>query len=372
MDKLNWIITDEYLVGNYQNLNLNNNSKLAIFDLDHTLIKPKSNEMFPKNENDWQFFDEYVINNILNLSKKGYDLIIITNQKNLNGHNQLLWRTKLENIVKLIKLPLFILVSLKDDLFRKPRINLFEKIINIKFDKKNSFYCGDAGGLKKRRINNVQIRADFSDCDSKFASNLGIKFIHRDEFIFGQKYDSEDLIIRYPINFNKIEIGKYNFIEQDQDVILNVGYPASGKSYYSKKMVINKGYSYINQDTLKTLDKCLEEFESCLSSKKNIIVDNTNPSKLIRNKYIKLAKKYNYKIRCFYFNTSKELSNHNNIYRNIISNGQIKIIPKIAYNIYKKNFEMPTEEEGFNNVETIDFKLYENSINKKIYFSYLY
>ena len=33
-------------------------TKIAAFDLDYTLIKPKSNKLFPKDKDDWKFLYE--------------------------------------------------------------------------------------------------------------------------------------------------------------------------------------------------------------------------------------------------------------------------------------------------------------------------
>jgi len=38
---------------------------------------------------------------------------------------------------------------------------------------------------------------------------------------------------------------------------------------------------------------------------KSVIIDNTNPKKDDRKYFLDLAKKYNYKTRCFYFLTPK-------------------------------------------------------------------
>ena len=35
--------------------------KIAAFDMDHTLVKPKNNRKFPKDENDWEWYNESVV-----------------------------------------------------------------------------------------------------------------------------------------------------------------------------------------------------------------------------------------------------------------------------------------------------------------------
>ena len=75
---------------------------------------------------------------------------------------------------------------------------------------------------------------------------------------------------------------------------------------------------------------------------KSIIFDATNPTKKKREEYINLAKEHKIPVRCIYVSTSFEES----LYRN---NQRKKedIIPKIAYYVYRKKFEIPQETEGF-------------------------
>jgi len=60
------------------NLDLKSNLPIAGFDLDGTIIIPKSGRKFPIDENDWKIIDNKIINTIHNLS--GYNIVIFTNQ----------------------------------------------------------------------------------------------------------------------------------------------------------------------------------------------------------------------------------------------------------------------------------------------------
>ena len=63
--------------------------KLAIFDYDWTLVKPKTNGTFSKNVNDWMWLTENVPDIIKKLYDKGYSINIISNQrKNTNKKTQ--------------------------------------------------------------------------------------------------------------------------------------------------------------------------------------------------------------------------------------------------------------------------------------------
>ena len=72
-------------------------------------------------------------------------------------------------------------------------------------------------------------------------------------------------------------------------MIIMVGFPGSGKSTICKRHLIPNKYAHINRDTLKT--RCLKVCEEELKAGKSVVIDNTNPSKKDRAKYIDLAKK---------------------------------------------------------------------------------
>lgn len=100
------------------------------------------------------------------------------------------------------------------------------------------------------------------------------------------------------------------------EVILFCGFPASGKSSFAQKHILSTGcYEYVNQDTLKSREKCIKAVEASLRASKAVVVDNTNPDKATRAPYIEIAKKHNVPIRCFLFVADKELAVHNNYFR---------------------------------------------------------
>ena len=63
-----------------------NNNKLALFDLDHTIIKPKNNKTFYKRDysGDWEYAFTSVRQKLRDISKT-HNIYIITNQKVLRN-----------------------------------------------------------------------------------------------------------------------------------------------------------------------------------------------------------------------------------------------------------------------------------------------
>jgi len=353
-----WTETDQYICYRYQSDAINTNGhKIASFDLDDTVIQTKSGKRFTQDADDWKFH-QGMDGKIKEFFKEGYHIIIISNQKNTNKKEDKLnnWKKKIENITKRLNIPLIVYALFRDDNYRKPRTGIWDEFING--DVTNSFYCGDAGGLEKRRIDGRVIPRDFSDSDLKFALNVGMKFIHRDELVFGVKYDN--FKIHYPIKFDK-KTGKHIFKPRDKEMIINTGFAGCGKSSYTTKYILPHGYRCINQDTLKTANRCLKECEKLIKEGQSVVIDNTNPNKDTRKKYINLAKKYGLKVRSLCFMATMGQSLHNNYYRFVV--GGKSLVPKIAYNIYNKKFEEPIKKEGFDKIEKIPFVIDESMVD---------
>eukprot|EP01130_Rhizamoeba_saxonica_P008853 TRINITY_DN3586_c0_g1_i3.p1 TRINITY_DN3586_c0_g1~~TRINITY_DN3586_c0_g1_i3.p1 ORF type:complete len:174 (-),score=42.14 TRINITY_DN3586_c0_g1_i3:28-549(-) len=141
----------------------------------------------------------------------------------------------------------------------------------------------------------------------------------------------------------------------EQEIVLFVGSPASGKTYFGKNYLLNRGYVHINRDTLKTPSKCKKATIDALKSGSSVYVDNTNSSVKARNIYTTIAKDLDVPIRCFFFDTPEIVANHLNAFREIFTKGKRKKIPEVAFRTYYKYLEHPDEEEGFSEIRSIRF-----------------
>ena len=141
-----------------------------------------------------------------------------------------------------------------------------------------------------------------------------------------------------------------------QEIVVCVGYPASGKSSFVKKHLVEKGYVYVNQDTLKTRDNCVKACKTALASGSSVVIDNTNPEASTRALYLRLGKDANVPVRCFYFGDDEHLAQHNNYYRALFKNGKSEPLSILAYRSFKSKFQEPKLMEGFTEVKRINFK----------------
>jgi bifunctional polynucleotide phosphatase/kinase len=358
---LQWIVTKEYLYGKTNNFEFT--QKFAMFDLDSTLVKPKigtkgNGNGFPINEDDWQYNYDVTKHILKKLSKIGYCLIIISNQAGISQGKQSSkeWKTKLNNICKDLKLEMYVFCSIRNNKYRKPLPTWLYELVDLEkineMDRSLSFYCGDACGRK----------GDYSNTDYKFALNCMVKFKTPESLFLGEHIELPE--IDYPkIRSNNVN---FNFIPQKKEMVIMVGYPGSGKSYIAKKLKIDFDYEVINQDTLKTKAKCVSTAKKAMVEGKSLVIDRTNSSINDRAEWVDLAKKNNYTSRIIYMTTSKDISMHNNHYRNLVYN--TNVVPKIVYNKFGSSFETPNIKEGVKEVMELGF----GTPNNCKYFLYMY
>ena len=79
------------------------------------------------------------------------------------------------------------------------------------------------------------------------------------------------------------------------ELIIFIGCQASGKSTFFKQY-FSDTHIRLNLDMLKTRHRENILFQACLDAKQKFVVDNTNPSKLDRKKYIQQAKNAYFKV----------------------------------------------------------------------------
>ena len=312
--------------------------KVIFADLDHTLITPKGKYVFPKTIDDWKWKNEAVVPKLKAMYNDGYEIVIVSNQKKMSGADV---KTKATLIYDDLQLP-FVFISGHSDLYyRKPQLGLWEVLLEyILLDAKNvdytqSVFLGD------------------SVADLYFARNTGIPFIHTDMFFTGVPNKE----------FAKIEDKEHpltNWVSRDaKDIIepllsskksskrfvIMVGSPASGKSYYSRKLEMEAGYIRINKDDMKTDAAMLKAFDAGLEKGQNIVIDGTNATKENRLKWISVARKASYHITIMWMNFPMPVVEFLDNYRISKNKNQDTHVPAVAMRVYYKKLEEPTQLE---------------------------
>lgn len=118
------------------------------------------------------------------------------------------------------------------------------------------------------------------------------------------------------------------------------GIQASGKSAFCKNHL--SAYDRINLDTLHTRNKENMAIDEALQAGNDMVIDNTNPTVEDRRKYIQKAKENGYRVIGYFMQSRVQEC----IARNELRAGKEKV-PTIAIAATSKKLEMPSYEEGF-------------------------
>ncbi len=308
-------------------------SKMAAFDFDWTLVKPKGNRKFPRSVGDWEWLFPSVQEKLRALHHDGYMIVLFTNQsKN--------WKfSQIQEVTVALQLggPVHVYAAFSKEHHYKPNPFMFHQLelnSSVPIDKEQSFFVGDALGRPD----------DFSDSDRRFAENIGIRWMSPEEFFCGDSTTTVATEEEEETAIDKLQIQP----SEEREIIVMMGYPGAGKSTVANQLVsdyVDK-YVCIHGDEHKTSKKMISVASQ--EPQKSIIFDATNSNKAKRQEYIAFAQKQNIRvIRCVHVDTVQAIAYARNLAR------EGKPVPRIAYSVYAKHFEPPSVDEGFTEIITL-------------------
>jgi bifunctional polynucleotide phosphatase/kinase len=284
-------------------------TKLAIFDFDWTIVKPKDGRKFPKDVNDWQYLRASVPD-VIKKYAKDHQIVIMTDQSKP-------WKVdQIKAVLADLAIDYTAIIGVKPA-SQKPSTNLFNTTFP-KFDNTKALYVGDAAGRKD----------DWSDKDRVFAERLGVAF-----------HVPEDM---FPLDVAK-PLPKAVAPAKKQEVVIMVGYPASGKSTIAKTILEESGYHRVDGDSLKTAKAMVKDAGKHVATK-SIVFDSTAGTKEKRGEFVKFATEHKLPVRVFWVQTSIEESMERNKQRGAAGGNKV---PDVVFYVFRKNFETPEAEEGF-------------------------
>ncbi|KAJ3182473.1 hypothetical protein HDU85_002570 [Gaertneriomyces sp. JEL0708] len=452
--KVKWSKHGSVLVGTYGVQTAN--TRIAAFDFDGTIAGVRGKHVYPKNGDDWRFFHPSIPSRLVTLSaEEGFRIVIMSNQKNIekDKHRKAAFMGRVENVVRAIERhaekegieapSILVFGAVEDDWCRKPRPGMWELLETefnegVSVDKEHSFYVGDAAGRPQDHMPGT--KRDFADTDYKFALNVKCQFYTPEGFFHFKTLDQAvpahkaqhpshappdppfdpkeylqklrtttgDTDTPSPSSHTSPSSTKHLSIDvppppppsaaRHPEIVILVGLPASGKSHFALHKLVPNGYTRVNQDLLKTRDKCLKAAEHALMNNPHasVVVDNTNPDKATRKVYVEMARRVGARlgvrvgVRCFEFVTPEEVCLHNNAYRSLVgrpprggsgggggngetTNGTNKQaptastsithseepyrdrVPRMAYQQFHTRYQKPDVSEGFDEVVTVEF-----------------
>ncbi|KAL2150361.1 hypothetical protein VTH82DRAFT_6924 [Thermothelomyces myriococcoides] len=357
-------------------------TKIAAFDLDSTLITTASGKRHSDDPADWKWWHHSVPGRIRQLyNDEGYRVVVFTNQGGLTLHpdpkaktpksakNRVpAFKQKCNAVLDQLNIPITLYAATGKDIYRKPRPGMFSEmkddygLSDSDIDRENSVFVGDAGGRIVDEKAAGAATKDFSCSDRNFAHNIGFKYQTPEEFFLGEEprnFARDFDLSNFPFSEENQDDGGRVEKTNDKDIVLFVGPPGAGKSTFYWKYLKPLGYERVNQDTLKSKDKCFKAATEFLQQGGSIVVDNTNPDVDTRSQWIALARKHGVPIRCFWFRTPLQLCEHNAAVRSMnkrLNPEARQAIPRIAFNGFTSRFKEPKVEEGFQDIIPVDFK----------------
>ncbi|KAM9452126.1 bifunctional polynucleotide phosphatase/kinase-like isoform 1-T1 [Salvelinus alpinus] len=231
----------------YTAVGVTGSTKIAGFDIDGCIITTNSGKVFPTSPDDWRILFPEIQPKLASLLKKGYKVVFFTNQMGISRGKLKPedFKSKVENILKTLQLPIQVFVASGPGIYRKPVMGMWEHL-----------------------------------CE-KFALNLGLQFHTPEEFFLGWKTAPFSLPPFDPrkcdSNARLYDPPSASLTSTKQEVIIAVGFPASGKSSFFHTHIVPKGYVYVNRDTLGSWQSCVSACERALKEGRSVAVDNTNP-----------------------------------------------------------------------------------------------
>ena len=378
--------------------------KIAAFDLDSTLITTSSGKRHAGSATDWKWWHPQVPGKLRELYEGGYRVVILSNQGGLTLHVDANYKgpkagalkrvgdfkQKCSAILNNLDLPTTVYAATAKDIYRKPRRGMWKELCEDydipedEVDLEGSFFVGDAGGrvagLAKGTDGVKATKKDFSCSDRNFAHNVGIDYKTPEEFFLGEpprdfardfdlanfSYDKAEASPHQEGLFEKIN---------DKDIVLFCGAPGAGKSTFYWNHLKPLGYERINQDILKSRDKCVKVAQDHLEEGDSIVIgqscclrndfqkltlspDNTNADPDTRAVWIELARKNKTPVRCVWFKTPLQVCEHNDAVRsqNAKLNPESRQgLPGQAFHGFASRYKEPRLDEGFQDIVEVPF-----------------
>lgn len=362
-------------------------NKVAAFDFDFTLIKTSSGKKFASDAQDWKWWHASVPGRIRRMYlEEGFTIVIISNQGGITlkpdtkmpkAHQSKteVFKTKVSAVFNQLDIPISIYAATEKDIYRKPRTGMWTELLEdneispADLDLEHSVFVGDAAGRQAKQGK----PKDFSCSDRNFAANVGIKFHTPEEFFLGEEprpFTRTFEPSEYLTAASTSEVRQTYTKKNQCDLVLFCGSPGAGKSTFYWKQLEPLGYTRVNQDTLKTREKCLKVADQYLKEGKSVAIDSTNPDTDVRSKWVQLAAKHNVPIRCVLFTASTEICEHNDVVRalNDMMNPEKRtILSSLAFRGFASRYRQPHLSEGFQDITEVAFQFIGSEVEREIW-----
>jgi DNA 3'-phosphatase len=290
-------------------------SKSAGFDMDDTLI-------YGSDGGGYKAYP-FAVEKLRELDRQGYNILVFSNQKRPRQNDRIV-NAKIEAVIELYDpLPIHFYCARGEDEFRKPGIGML-KLVPAGYGKLE-FFVGDADGGEDA----------FSDADVGFAKGAGVRYETPEKYF--NVY--EEIGGKLPVELRESKI-------KFMTMVLLVGYPGCGKTTFCEGRLGHM--KRISRDVVGNMGRCLKMCREELERGGSVVVDNLNASRESREGFIEVGNECGAAIVGVHFRVGMGVAQKRNEKRD----GKGKV-PSVVFYKYRKEFEMPMKDEGFDAIYSV-------------------
>jgi predicted kinase len=136
---------------------------------------------------------------------------------------------------------------------------------------------------------------------------------------------------------------------QHPEMIIMMGLQGSGKTTLCTQKFIAEGFVHISMDVLKNRRREEAALQECLSESRSCVIDNTNPTRAERERYITKAKQNGFRIVGYFMQSRLK----DCIARN---EGRDRQVPLKGILATFNKIEMPSLQEGFDELNFVSIE----------------
>lgn len=330
--------------------------KIAAFDLDGTLVG-SIREQFT--------LADHILEKLRELSRT-HELVIFSNQAPPHPLDLPQRFGALLAIFEKERIPISAFLALQKDNFRKPEIGmwvLFSQLYNTALsegvqpmeisDAKapsqilEVSYTGDAAGRQG------PFYFDHSNSDAEFATNLNnwrwlqllVAEAQKKQLVVAPPASKITFFtpeVRFPFDFQQLA---------SYDLVLLIGYPASGKSTLAHRLQEELKFTVVSRDDpeYKTMVRCAKATKALLEQGKKVVIDNLNTTREARSTFLDLVRTSSTQFKQRH--SAAALDMNVPMLEAMTRNGRReKPVANVVIYTFRKNYQPPTTEEGFTKV----------------------
>ena len=127
--------------------------------------------------------------------------------------------------------------------------------------------------------------------------------------------------------------------ESTMEAVVFAGVQGAGKSSFYKERFFST-HVRISLDPLRTRNREQRLLDVCFETEQRIVIDNTNPTRVERTRYLDQSREAGYRVAGYYFQSSVKDCLQRNADR-------VEQVPQVAILSTAKKLEIPSLDEGF-------------------------